>query len=152
MTSRVAASLTGRLPGAIAQMGEARLQVQGERIVDRVTDAARLEVRLQIVAPRHANRVLVEDRLVGRIDSRRTDRRIPLEGLVVVRRVAGARGAPLGEVRKLGQQHRRLQGVEPAVESDFVMEVVLATRRAAAAARSRAAMASSCVTIMPPSP
>src|SRR3954462_10217959 len=45
---------------AVAQVGEARLEVQRERVVDRGADPARLEERLQLVPAGHANRVLVE--------------------------------------------------------------------------------------------
>ena len=52
ITSRTPPPLTGRLPLGVAQVGEARLQVQRQRIVDRVADALGLEVRLERIPPR----------------------------------------------------------------------------------------------------
>src|SRR5690348_15614596 len=43
----------GALPRAVAQVGEARLEVERQRIVDRGADATRLEERLQLVPAGH---------------------------------------------------------------------------------------------------
>src|SRR5829696_2005064 len=56
---------------AVAEVGEAGLKVQRQRVVDGGPDAALLEERLQCVAARYANGVLVEDRLVLRTHHRR---------------------------------------------------------------------------------
>ena len=85
-----------------------------------------LQKRLKLVAAVDADRVLVEDRLVGRIDERRRDAGEVREApVVVVRGVGAPLGAPRREMRQLGAQHRRLQRVEPAVEADFVVKVLL---------------------------
>src|SRR5215471_20694093 len=51
----------GAAPGLVAEVGEARLQVQRQRIVDRRADALRLEIILKLVPARDADGVLVED-------------------------------------------------------------------------------------------
>ena len=104
------------------------------------------------VAPRHPERVLVEDVLVGRVGPRRADVRMAGEGLGVARRVTRARRAPLGQVRQLGQQHGRLQRVQPAVEARPRRGSTACCPPCSRSRRSRSASASSCVTIMPPSP
>ena len=71
---------------------------------------------------------------------------------VVVRGILPARRAPRREVRQLREQHGRLQRVEPAVVTDFVVVVGLHAAVHAEPAQALVAIASSCVTIIPPSP
>ena len=94
--------------------------MQRERVVDRVPYALRLEMRLKLVASRCPDGVLVEDVHVGRIGVRRAERRMAGERLGVAGGVPGPRGAPVGEVRQLGQQDRGLQRIQPAVEPETV--------------------------------
>src|SRR3954468_24763198 len=86
----------GELTGLVAQIGEAGLQVERERVVDRRADAALLEEGLERVPPaaRDPERVLVEDGLVLGRHVRRDERtalRQLGEGGVVERGI----GAPL---------------------------------------------------------
>ncbi len=80
--------------GLIPEVREAGLEMQRQRVVHRRADAARLEVRLQLVAPLAAQRVLVEDRLVGRVDRRRPHLRHAGQRLGVIGRVRAPPGAP----------------------------------------------------------
>ncbi len=130
MTALAAASASGKLPFAQSEVLEAGLKMERERIVDRRPDPLLLQEGLQLVAPLHPQRVLVEDRDVGRIDVRRLHFGQVGEGGVVVRRVGPAPRAPVRQVRQLGEQDRRLQRVQPRVVADFVVEVLLARRRA----------------------
>src|SRR6185369_6931173 len=91
----------GKLTFLVAEVREAGLEVQRERIVDRRADATFLEERLQRVAlaAGNAQRVLVEDRLVFRRDVRRRDRLCfdqLAEGHVVVCRVLATLRTPRG--------------------------------------------------------
>src|SRR5687768_3842100 len=52
----------------VLEIGETRLQVKRQRIVDRMTDALRLEMRGQLIAARDPKRVLIVDRHVPRVD------------------------------------------------------------------------------------
>ena len=71
------------------------------------------------------DRVLVEDVLVGRVHLRRADLRVAREGVACSGAALRWRGvAPLGQVGQLGQQHRGLQRVEPAVGAHLVVEVL----------------------------
>src|SRR5215831_18568781 len=74
----------GVAPGLVAEVREAWLEVQRQRIVDRCADALRLEIILKLVPARDADRVLVEDRLVRRIDERDDDLGYIAERLGVV--------------------------------------------------------------------
>src|SRR5687768_13069221 len=58
------------LPLLVAQVREARLEMEGQRIVDRRADALLLQVRLEGIPTLRAQRVLIVDRLVRRIDVR----------------------------------------------------------------------------------
>jgi hypothetical protein len=98
--------------------------VQRERIVDRAADPLGLEVRLQLVPSRDPDGVLVKDVLVRRIDRRGTDVGVAGEGRGISPGPLAPRPAPALEVRELGQQHRRLQRVEPAVVADFLVMIL----------------------------
>src|SRR2546426_1601943 len=101
-------------------MAEAVLEVQRDRIVDRAADALGLQVRLQLVAPLDAQRVLVEDVLIRGIDRRRLHLRQAGQRPGVIGRMLAAPGGPGREVRQLGEQHGRLEAVEPRVRADLV--------------------------------
>src|SRR5438034_7630107 len=75
-------------------MAEAVLEVQRDRIVDRAADALGLQVRLQLVAPLDAQRVLVEDVLVRGIDRRRLHLRQAGQRPGVIGRMLAAPGGP----------------------------------------------------------
>ena len=68
-------------------MGEARLEVECQWIVDGVTYALPLEMSLQLIPLGDANGVLMKDVVVGRIDRRGTDRRVASERLGVACRI-----------------------------------------------------------------
>ena len=98
--------------------------MERQRVVHLVADPARLEVREQRLAAFGPDGVLVEDVLVGRIDRRRGHAGQAGERLGVLRGDFAPAGAPRGQVRQLGEQHRRLDRVEPAVEADLVVVVL----------------------------
>ena len=98
--------------------------MQRQRVVDRAADPLGLEVRLQLVPPRHPDRVLVEDVLVGRVDGRRAHVGVSGERLGVAARALGPGAAPSLEMRQLGQQHRGLERVEAAVVADLVVMIL----------------------------
>src|SRR5687767_9675440 len=104
----------------VSEIREARLEVQRQRIVDRVANLLRAQMRLELVAPLDAQRVLVEDRNVIRIDERRRYLRYPGEPLVVVPCVVAPLLAPLLEMAELGMQDRGLERIEPTVVPDFL--------------------------------
>src|SRR6266851_4571575 len=60
----------GKLPCSEAEVSEAGLEMKRQRVINRVTDFARLEIRLQIVSPLRTQRVLVVNRNILRIDRR----------------------------------------------------------------------------------
>jgi hypothetical protein len=92
----------GTLPLQVPEIREARLQVQRERIVDRAADTAILEMRLQRLALRHPDRVLVVDRGVGGIDKRRDYIGEIGERCIVVRSIASPSRTPGFEMRQFG--------------------------------------------------
>src|SRR5438067_7391218 len=51
-----------KLPFAEAEISEAGLKMKRQRVINRVTDFARLEIRLQIVASLRTQRVLIVNR------------------------------------------------------------------------------------------
>src|SRR5688572_5148741 len=111
----------------VLEIGEARLQVKRQRIVDRMTDALRLEMGGELIAARHAKRVLVVDRHVPRLDNRRAYFRQSGESGGVVGRVPPAGGAPSFEMRQLRQKDGRLKRVESAVVPNLVVVIRLET-------------------------
>src|SRR5258708_869981 len=108
-----------------AEVSEARLEMKRQRVVNRVTDFTRLEIRLQIVTPLGTQRVLVVNRNVLRIDSRRSHVGNIRKRAVVVVGVLSARRAQLLKRRQLRDEHRRLDRVELTVVADFIVIVRL---------------------------
>src|SRR5450432_246915 len=82
-------------------------------------------MRLERVALLGANRVLIIDGLIRRVDGWRANLRDVTESRVVVRGVRAARRAPFGEERKLSREHRGLERVEARVEADYLVDVGL---------------------------
>src|SRR5207302_1468792 len=95
----------GQAAGLVAQMREAVLQVERQRIIDRAPDALALEVRLQLVATLDAHGVLVIDVLVPRVHHRYADPGNVAQPLVVVARMVAAprtaRGRASGRTRSM---------------------------------------------------
>src|ERR1051326_5086751 len=113
-------------PRPVPQVRKAGLEVQAKRVVHRTSDAAGLQVGSEGVPLCRPDGVLVENVLVGGVDGGRCDMRVALKARVVPERLLPARGAPGGQEWQLGQEHGRLQRVESAVGTDFVVMVLLA--------------------------
>jgi len=111
--------------------------VQWQRIIDGGPDLPTLQIGLQIVAALGANRVLIEDRLILRIDRWYTDTVDASQRLGVVARILPPLRAPAGEMRELGAQHSRLERVQTAVVANFVVEVLLGPAVNAKSAQAR---------------
>ena len=129
---------------------EARLPVQGHRVVDARLDAALAEERREGVATRRAH-----DEGVPGVDRRRrggrraasaADPRAPRRSGA---RCARARVCHAGEARRLGEEHRGLQGVEAAVAPELRRARTAAIAPCARSRRTRAATSSRDVTTAP---
>src|SRR5437773_3118277 len=82
-------------------------------------------MRLQRIASSYAQRVLVVDRLVGRIDRRSAHVVEISERSVVVTGVLAPGRTPRSETAHLRGQNRRLQRIEPAIVSNFFVIIRL---------------------------
>ena len=109
----------------MAERGEARLLVEGHRIVDLRLDAVVSEPRLELVATGwHGDDVLIEDVALAAIRQVRRPETVDGQMLVVVRRMRLPSRVPLVEMRKLHQQRRGLNRVEPEVPADHRVVVL----------------------------
>src|SRR5439155_19122549 len=110
-----------------SEIGEAGLQVERHRIVDRVADALLVEMPLQRVALRRAYDELVVDvKTIGGFRGQR-DRAVEAGGakeLAVPRRVRAAARGPPREVRRLHAKDGGLQRVHPEVRADEMVVVL----------------------------
>src|SRR4029079_7674789 len=104
-------NFTGRALGLrtassfVTEVREAGLQVERQRIIDRAADPLLLEETLKLVTPRNAQRVLIENRLVGGINRRQRHAVDTLQSSGVICRIRAALGAPLSEMRELRAEH-----------------------------------------------
>ena len=85
----------------------------------------RHEVRRQRVPPLGAHGVLMKNVFVRRIGFRRTETGHTGKGSGVPGCALATHGAPSLEVWKLGEQHRGLDRVQPAVETHFLVVILL---------------------------
>src|SRR5438105_4036067 len=69
--SRFASVVASNGPFLISEIGKARLEMQGQRVVHCAADLASIQVLLQVVAALDTNGVLVEDRDVLGVDEGR---------------------------------------------------------------------------------
>ncbi len=142
----------GQAPSLVSQVRKARLQVQRQRVIDRVADTLRFQVRLQLIATRDPQGVLVVD--VGRWPDPPAADRCP-----------GARRTPRCSGPRSGRAPRSTpRGAEawPAAPRPGACRggccipprrgSTACSRRGGEAGAGARASASSCVTIMPPSP
>src|SRR3989441_4557369 len=112
--------------GSIAEVAEAFLQVQRNRVVDLGPDAGVGEIRLQLVASLHPQHVLVEDVPVAPTLPGRHDAIVQsqtLQGGVVPPGVLLSKLGPAIEIAQLHEQHRRLKLVEPEVAADHFVVI-----------------------------
>src|SRR6476661_2833559 len=98
--------------------------MQGERIVDGVTDAPALQMILELVTPRYPNGVLMENVIVGPVDRRRANIGLSLESRRIARRVFLSGLGPSREVGQFGQQDSRLQGIQSTVGAHLFVVVL----------------------------
>ena len=101
--------------------------MQWQRIIDGRPDLLAFQVSLEVISALGADRVLIEDRFILRIDRGYADAVDATQRLRVIARIFAPFGAPSGEMRQLGAQHSRLQRVEAAIVAHFVMKVLLRT-------------------------
>src|SRR5690606_27317715 len=120
-----------QIAGLVAEVAEALLKVQRDRIIDRGADLLGLERRKDRVPTTSADAsdVLIEDVPPFGQDRRRremTDQPLSLELLLIASSVALTGRGPVIEVPQLHSQNRCLQGVEAAVEAN--LDVVVSAR------------------------
>src|SRR6476660_3725409 len=110
----------------MAEIREALLLVQRQRIVDLSAHATALEMRAQLVASLRSNHVLVEDVAIAGLAERQADCVAEIgrrEQRVVMIGVALPRLAPRVEMLELDAQHRRLELVQAEIAADQSVEV-----------------------------
>src|SRR5512141_2346848 len=78
----------------ISEILEARLEMERERIVNRIAYSLLLQLFLKFVTSRDPKGVLIVDRYVHAIDDRRSHVGHPCERLVVILSVLSSRSAP----------------------------------------------------------
>src|SRR4051794_19008309 len=116
-------------------MSEARLQVKGQRVVDRMADALGRQKRLELVTPGDLDGVLVKNVVIRGIHSRWADVRVTGEGCRVACGVLLAGLIPGVQVRQFCKEYGRLQRVQPAIGPDLLVHILARTPVQAKAAQ-----------------
>ena len=124
----------GEVALLVAEIGQAGLQVQWNRVVDLAADLAVGEVLTELVAAWSTDDVLVEDVACARVGEGKDDALFHSRGgeigvaeeLVVTDGVVATLLVPLGKIAKFDLEDSGLQAVEAGVPADLFVIVAAA--------------------------